>query len=155
MVGANFTKDFNEAKARCAEAITSGMALEKFASFVENQGGNMDTILIEGRLPKAKYIEPVYFEKEGYIASCETSEVGMANLILGGGRATKDSVIDLSVGIDIKKHIGDYVSADEPFAYIHGNDKKTVEEAKQRLISAYQLQPEEILDEQIIKCIIE
>ena len=61
----------------------------------------------------------------------------MVSLMLGGGRATKESEIDLAVGIDIVKHIGDHVAADETFAYIHANSEDVIESAKERLINAY------------------
>jgi pyrimidine-nucleoside phosphorylase len=66
----------------------------------------------------------------------------MTSLILGGGRATKDSVIDLNVGIDLRKHLGDYVSEDEVFAYIHADDENVINEATERLISAYTISSE-------------
>jgi pyrimidine-nucleoside phosphorylase len=66
----------------------------------------------------------------------------MTSLILGGGRATKDSVIDLNVGIDLRKHLGDYVSEDEVFAYIHADDENVINEAVNRLISAYTVSDE-------------
>ncbi|MDD6401927.1 MAG: pyrimidine-nucleoside phosphorylase [Lachnospiraceae bacterium] len=155
LMGAGKAKDFQTAKGQCEEAITSGKALDKFATFVENQGGNKSMILEEGKLPKASIVKPVAFSSDGYISACETSEVGMANLILGGGRATKESVIDLSVGIDIRKHIGDYVSSKEPFAYIYGNDEKSVEEAEKRLLGAYTISKEKVEASKIIKYIIE
>lgn len=155
LMGAKKADSFDEAKAKCMEAITSGAAIKKFASFVERQGGNKDIILKDGLLPKAKFVEPVCFERDGYIKSCETSEVGMANLVLGGGRATKESEIDLSVGIDIRKHIGDRVIVDEPFAYIHGNDEKTIKEAKARLLNAYEISDTPTEAEAIVKAIVE
>lgn len=79
----------------------------------------------------------------------------MVSLILGGGRATKDSEIDLAVGIDIRKHIGDAVSPDEVFAYIHADDKTVLAEAENRLINAYQISDEYTTSEKIIKKIIE
>ena len=146
---------YDEARRTCEEAITSGKALDKFAEFVAAQGGNKDMIYNPDKLPKARYIVPVYMEKEGYIASCNTSEVGMVNLILGGGRETKESKIDLAVGIDIRKHIGDYVKVDEVFAYIHADDESIIEEAKQRLINAYKLSAEKVEPEKIIKGVVE
>ena len=146
---------YDEARRICEEAITSGRALDKFAEFVAAQGGNKDMIYNPDKLPKARYIVPVYMEKEGYIASCNTSEVGMVNLILGGGRETKESKIDLTVGIDIRKHIGDYVKVDEVFSYIHADDESIIEEAKQRLINAYKLSAEKVEPEKIIKGVVE
>lgn len=153
-MGAHEDTDFDSAKIKCEQAITSGSALLKFAEFVRAQGGNIDSLLETGKLKQSKYIEPVYFPKCGYITGCNTSEVGMANLCLGGGRATKESCIDLYVGIDIRKHIGDEVSTDEPFAYIHASDTESLEEAKKRLILAYAIGEEKPVTEPIIKSVI-
>ena len=146
---------YEEARRLCEEAVTSGKALDKFAEFVAAQGGDADMIYNPDLLPKAKFIVPVYMDKEGYVASCKTSEVGMVNLILGGGRETKESNIDLAVGIDIRKHIGDFVKGDEVFAYIHADDEGVIEEAKKRLIAAYKLSDEKAFPDKIIKGIIE
>ena len=61
----------------------------------------------------------------------------MASLLLGGGRATKDSKIDLSVGIIIHKKLGDKVSKNEALATLYANDDAKRKEAKARLINAY------------------
>lgn len=147
--------NFEDAKKLCVDAIVSGRALDKFAEFVEKQGGNKDMIYDTSKLPKAKYIVPVAFSKDGYIGSCNTSEVGMSCLILGGGRATKESEIDLAVGIDIRKHIGEYVKAGETFAYIHADNENVIEEAKQRLLNAYTIVDDAVTPEEIVKCIVE
>lgn len=147
--------NYEEARRLCEEAVTSGKALDKFAEFVAAQGGDADMIYNPDLLPKAKFIVPVYLNKEGYVTSCKTSEVGMVNLILGGGRETKESNIDLAVGIDIRKHIGDFVKGDEVFAYIHADDESVIEEAKKRLIAAYKLSDEKAFPDKIIKGIIE
>ena len=146
---------YEEARRLCEEAVTSGKALDKFAEFAAAQGGDSDMIYNPDLLPKAKFIVPVYMDKEGYVASCKTSEVGMVNLILGGGRETKESNIDLAVGIDIRKHIGDFVKGDEVFAYIHADDESVIDEAKKRLIAAYKLSDKKAFPDKIIKGIIE
>ena len=145
---------YDEARKLCEEALTSGRALDKFAEFVEAQGGNPDMIYDPEKLPKAEYIVPVHMDKEGYIVSCKNSEVGMVSLILGGGRQTKESSIDLAVGIDIRKHSGEYIKEDEVFAYIHSDDEEIIDEAKRRLIDAYEISSERKEPEKIIKAII-
>lgn len=154
LLGANKASDDVSARKLCIEAIESGNALRKFAEFVAAQGGDDTCIYNPNMLPKASYIVPVHMKQEGYITKCNTSEVGMVNLILGGGRATKESEIDLAVGIDIRKHIGDYVTKDDIFAYIHADDEKVIDEAKERLIGAYTLSDEPVEAEQIVKGII-
>lgn len=137
LMGTDETLDYAAARKKCADVITSGRAYEKFKEFVANQGGNPACIEDTSLLPHAKLIVPVKMDAEGYVSGCDNGEVGMANLILGGGRATKESSIDLSVGIDIRKHLGDYVSKDEVFAYIHANDRDKAEEAVKRFKAAY------------------
>ncbi len=155
LMGAGKADSCEEAYKYCKEAIETGKALEKMIQFVEAQGGDKNYIYDTERLPKAKYIVPVCFEKSGYISACRTSEVGMVSLILGGGRTTKESEIDLAVGIDIRKHIGDYVSENEPFAYIHSNDENIIDEAINRLINAYDLEDQPVKAEDVIKYVIE
>lgn len=137
LMGAGRAADEASARAACVEAVESGKALDKFAEFVEAQGGDSRCIYEPGRLPRARHIVPIYLPSACRILGCNTSEVGMTSLILGGGRATKESQIDLAVGIDIRKHIGDVVRDGEVFAYIHANDEAVIAEAQQRLVSAY------------------
>jgi len=139
LMGADSSYDYETAKQKCADAITSGAAFEKFKEFVGNQGGNVAQMDDTSLLPKAKYVLPITFDEEGYIASCNTSEVGMTSLILGGGRVTKESVIDLAVGLDIRKHIGDYVGKDEVVAYMYAGDMDKAKEATKRFKGAYTL----------------
>lgn len=139
LMGADDSCDFDSAKKKCAEAITSGKAFDKFREFVANQGGDVACIDDTKLLPQAEFVIPVVLNEEGYVASCNTGEVGMTSLILGGGRVTMDSVIDLSVGLDIRKHIGDYVAKDDVFAYIYANDRAKAEEAIKRFKEAYKL----------------
>lgn len=139
LIGAGKASDEKEAVAMLKAAIESGQALDKLAEFVEAQGGNKEYIYNPGLFPRAKYVVPVYSEKQGYINSCNTSEVGMTSLVLGGGRATKDSEIKLNVGIDLRKHVGDTVKKDEIFAYIHAEDEEVIEEARRRLLGAYMI----------------
>lgn len=159
LMGAGKADDEAEARAACVKAIESGMALNKLAEFVEAQGGDSRCIYEPERLPRARHIVPVYLPSACRILSCNTSEVGMTSLILGGGRATKESQIDLAVGIDIRKHIGDDVKEGEVFAYIHANDETVIEEAEKRLVGAYSYAAPDARDipmpEQVIKAIIQ
>ena len=74
-----------------------------------------------------------------YLAACDNQEIGMTSLILGGGRQTKDSVIDLTVGIRLGKHLGDLVEKDDCVAVLYGNDEDKLTAAKNRFMGAYTL----------------
>ena len=91
---------------------------------MEAQGGNKEQVYHSESLPCASLIEPVPAPKSGYISHIACDEVGICSLILGGGRETKESVIDLSVGILLKKKKGDYVKKGEPIAVLHANDEE-------------------------------
>ena len=66
----------------------------------------------------------------------------MTSLILGGGRLTKDSAIDLTVGIRLRKHLGDSITMENEVAVLYANDREKLKEAKQRFVNAYTLSEE-------------
>lgn len=124
--------NLEEARDMLKEAISGGKALSVFKQFVSAQGGNPDVADNTDLLPKAKHIIEFLSEKDGYVESLEADEIGTAAMLLGAGRATKDSEIDLSVGIVLKKKIGEPVSKGEPLAEIHSN-RDDVDEVITRL----------------------
>ncbi|MGN0436644.1 MAG: pyrimidine-nucleoside phosphorylase [Wujia sp.] len=150
LMAADASYDYDSAKEKCKYAITSGNAFDKLREFVINQGGDGACIDNTKLLPQAKYVIPVVMDRAGYVESCNTSEVGMTSLILGGGRVTKESELDLAVGIDIRKHIGDYVDSDEVFAYIYANDESKAEEAVKRFKGAYTLSDEKPVINEVV-----
>ena len=81
--------------------------------------------------------------------------MGRVCLLLGGGRETKESVIDLSVGIVLYKKKGDYVRKGEPLAAIHANDRKLLEKAKERLASCYEFSGTRPEKQPLIRAVIE
>ncbi len=130
-------KDEDQARSELEKNIASGAAFEKFKEFVSAQGGDASVADDPSLLPTASIIEPVPSPVSGYVSSIVCDEVGMCSLCLGGGRASKEDEIDLSVGLLIKKKIGDEVKKGEPLAYIHANDREKLKEASERLINAY------------------
>ena len=95
-------------------------------------------------LAKAVYEEPILAPEDGYVQKIICDEAGIASLILGGGRETKDSVIDLSVGIILNKKVGAHVNAGEELAVLYANDKEKLKTAKERLMNAYRIGKEKI-----------
>ena len=86
--------------------------------------------------------------EEGYVSAIQAEEIGRANLALGGGRTTKDSQIDLSVGILLHKKRGDLVRPGEALATVYANGMDAAKEAYGRVVRAYHVQevrPEETL----------
>ncbi|MBO7634385.1 MAG: pyrimidine-nucleoside phosphorylase [Lachnospiraceae bacterium] len=135
--GAGKASTPEEAREMLLKTIEDGSALKKMAEFVEAQGGDPAYVYDTDKFEKATIVEPVCSDREGYVSSIHTDEVGMTSLILGGGRETKESVIDLSVGMIIDKKIGDHVNKGEPLATLYANDRTKLEAAKARFLGAY------------------
>lgn len=154
VVAAEKADTIEEARTALKQTLTDGTAFEVFKKFVVAQGGCEDEVLHPEKLPVAKYIEDVVADTNGYVAKIQTEEIGRISLLLGGGRETKESVIDLTVGVVLKKKRGDNVEAGDVLATIHANDKDKLEQAKQRLKKAYALTDEPAEKEPLIKNII-
>ena len=137
LIGGGVTDSLDEAEKMLLATIEDGSALKKFAEFVEAQGGSPEFIFDTDKFEKAKYVVPVPAPKSGYVSHIQTDEVGMCSLILGGGRETKESVIDLSVGLILNKKLGDEVKEGEPLAYIHSNHPDKTDAAIERFLNAY------------------
>src|SRR5699024_3204421 len=103
VVLANKAKNVEEAKDVLLENISNGKAIEIFKKFVEDQGGDKRIVDQPGLLPRAKYETAVFAHKSGYISRLVADEIGKAAMMLGAGRQTKDSIIDLAVGITLHK----------------------------------------------------
>lgn len=110
-----------EARAMLEEVIENGSALELFGKLIEAQGGNAEIIHDTTLLPTAKYQIEVPALSSGYITKMPADDIGVAAMLLGAGRATKEDAIDLSVGIVLNKKIGDTIEIGEPLAIIHAN----------------------------------
>ncbi|MBO4421710.1 MAG: pyrimidine-nucleoside phosphorylase [Lachnospiraceae bacterium] len=137
LIGGGVTDSLDEAEKMLLATIEDGSALKKFAEFVEAQGGSPEFIFDTDKFEKAKYVVPVPAPKSGYVSHIQTDEIGMCSLILGGGRETKESVIDLSVGLILNKKLGDEVKEGEPLAYIHSNHPDKTDAAIERFLNAY------------------
>lgn len=125
-----------DAREKLRAVIEDGTALKKLAEFVEAQGGDSRAVYDTGLLPKAALVLPVPAPKSGYVSRIICDEVGICSLILGGGRETKESEIDLSVGLTLCKKVGDRVEAGEPLAMIHANDPEKAAQASGRFLAA-------------------
>ena len=110
-----------EGKALLKENISNGKGLEKLKEFIKAQGGDVSPIDNPELFLVAKYIIPVTAENDGYITKINTEAMGLIAMELGAGRATKDSIIDLTVGIVLNKKRGDKVNKGDVIAYIHSN----------------------------------
>ena len=126
-----------EAKERMKQGLTDGTALEKFREFVVAQGGDGSVVdEPDAILPQAATTIDVKAKESGVISEIVADKVGTVAMILGAGRETKDSAIDLSAGIVLHKKVGDEVEAGEALATLYTNKSaEVVEEATERLLA--------------------
>lgn len=143
-----------EAVQKMDAVIADGSALLKFAEFVRAQGGDDSYVLEPEKLPKAAYEILVRSEKSGYVKRILAENVGLACMTLGGGRETKDSAIDLSVGIVFQKKIGSKVNEGDCLAAIYANDQQKAEKAYQMILDAYEFSRQEVKVPNIIKQVL-
>lgn len=142
LILAGKAKDTKEAREKLEETIKTGSALNKFKEFIKAQGGNPEVIDNPALLPAAKYVIEVKAREEGYISKIIANEIGIAALILGAGRETKESQVDMAVGVMVDKKVGEYVKIGDKIATIHANDLKKAEDAEVRIQGAYHITKE-------------
>lgn len=134
--------------------IADGTALRKLAEFVRAQGGDDRAVFDTSLLPKAGIIEEIASPADGCVQKIDCDEIGMCSLLLGGGRETKESSIDLAVGLILNKKVGDFVKKGESLATIHANDRQKLEAAKERFLKAYHIADAPVEKSAFIKGIV-
>lgn len=154
LVGTKKAENIEEAREKLLGTIENKSALKKLEEFVEAQGGDTRAIYDTELLPKASIVMEIKAEEDGFVEKIETEEIGMVSLLLGGGRETKESEIDLSVGLILHKKIGDKVKEGEVLATMYGNDLKKMETARERFLQTYSFSKTPVAKSAFIKWII-
>jgi len=137
---AGISPSVEQGKELSAKLITSGKALEKFREMIRLQGGDPQVIDNAGKMPRAKHEVRVSSPRPGFVDSIQCEQVGTACVILGGGREKKEDSIDHSVGIVLRKKVGDPVSAGEALCSIYCHSDGQAERAKKILQESYRVE---------------
>ena len=138
LVLAGIESSSSAARRTLQKNIAQKKGLEKLAELIEAQGGNPEVIENLDLLPQPKTKIEIKAEVAGFIEKINALEVGMASRMLGAGRKTKTEPIDLSIGILLKKKVGDRVDKGEPLAVFYSDgDKQKIDPAKAKFLSAY------------------
>lgn len=144
LVLAKEVENEEEGRAKLEEVIKNKKALEKFREFVELQGGDVSYVDNPDKFYKTKYVIDVKSKEEGYVSHIEADEIGMSALELGAGRRTKDSEIDLDVGMELIKKVGDKVEVGDIIARIYSNDEDKTKASMERLLNAYEFSKDKV-----------
>lgn len=134
--------DKEEARQMMETVIRDGRALDKLAEFVRAQGGDAAPVYDTSLFPKASFSQEIKAKTDGYVHRILAENVGIACMTLGGGRETKDSQIDLSVGIMLRKKNGDSVKCGDTLAVLYANDKAKMADAAAKVLASYEIAPE-------------
>ncbi|WP_081157757.1 thymidine phosphorylase [Ensifer aridi] len=138
LVAAGIATHKVEAEALVRRALESGAAMERFALMVHRLSGPADFVdRSEAYLEKAPAVVPVPAAREGYLTACETREIGMAVIALGGGRSRPDNRIDHRVGLSDLLPLGTEVQKGEPVAFVHAADLSQAEAMRERIGGLY------------------
>ena len=134
--------------------IDDGSALKKLADLVEGQYGDSRAVYDVSLLPDAAVKLEAVSERAGFVRRIEAEQVGLVSMHLGGGSVTKESAIDLAVGVMLHKKVGDRVEAGESLGTIHASDEKKAAEAAELLRRCYTLSDEPVEKPAFIKGIV-
>jgi len=130
-------KNYEEGKNRLEKLLKEGTAFNKFKEMVTAQGGNLRIIDKPELLPLAKHSIKIKADISGFVQKIDSRLVGESAMLLGAGREKKESKIDLSVGIILKKKVGSKVKINEDLAEVFYNDSGKLKEAKKKLFSSF------------------
>lgn len=142
-----------EARELLKEAIQSGAAATKFKEMIRNQGGDDSIVDHPENLPQAEFLIELPAKESGYISEMVADQLGIAAMLLGAGRRTKEDSIDYSVGLMLHKKVGDSVTAGEPLVTIYANNQ-TIDDVKAKIYENIFITKEKVAEPTLIHQII-
>ncbi len=134
-------RTIDEGRELAEQMISSGKASDKFREMIRLQGGNAEVIDNPGLLPQAKQKADVKSHASGFVTSIMSEQIGIAGVMLGGGRARKEDSVDPAVGIMVHKKVGDRVSAGDPLCTVYYNSAERFTNAAALIEKSYTIQP--------------
>lgn len=151
---AGIAENDDEARQMLIRGIEDGSALNKLAQLVEGQGGDKNAVYNTELLPSAPVRYEAICKQTGYVKHISAADVGLVSMHLGGGRVTKESEIDLSVGLILNKKVGDRIEAGESLGTIHATSMEKAEQAAELLRGCYTIVPDPVEKPAFIKGIV-
>ncbi len=125
-----------------AEMIASGKARDAFCEVIRLQGGDPRIVGDPGRLPRAEHEQRVTALRDGYVTSIQCEQIGIASMILGGGREKMSDAVDPAVGLVLEKKTGDAVKAGQTLCVVHYNSDARLRESAELLAKSFEIGPQ-------------
>ena len=154
LIAGKMTNTIAEARNKVIAKLKSGEGLIKLRELVGSQGGDESFVDNPEKFEIAKIRKQVKLDKIGYVHKMDTEAIGKAAMILGAGRETKYSEIDLSVGLMVHKKVGDLILENEVVVTIYGNDDDKIKQAEDIIKASYTVSNVEKYKEKLIRAIV-
>lgn len=138
------TEDLREARSILEQILSSGEALAKFAQMIETQGGNPRVVEDLSLLPRARRQKVVECPSEGYLIIKDAQALGLAAMVLGAGRETKEALIDPAVGLKTHVRTGEKIQKGQPLVTLYYNDEERLPGALEALKPGFQIMADPI-----------
>jgi len=145
---------YEEAKEKLNKNIENGTVAKKMKEWISAQGGNSEVVDDPNLLTISKNKKEIYAENDGYIFNFDTEKIGIASMMLGAGRATKEDVIDLSVGLEVHVKFGDKIKKGDKIVTLYYSDNSDLKESEKTIKNAIKISDKKP-DEFIVKTIYE
>ena len=142
-----------EGKKLLLKVVESGQAFNKLKEFVAAQGGDISYVDNCDLFEKSRVTREIYASCDGFINRIKCENIGKSSMILGGGRETKESVLDLSVGVEIVKKVGEKVSKGDIVAKIYGNSDEKINIAERMVTEAFSISSDKIEANKMIQSV--
>lgn len=140
LIFAKKVNNLEDGKTLLRKVIKSGEAIDKFKEMIEYQHGDIQIVDNPDLLPKTKFVLEVKSKKKGYVTEINAEEIGKSALLLGAGRDTMDSKINLGAGLLLNKKIGDLISKEDTLVYIHTDDLEKGKEVEEKILNIYKIE---------------
>ncbi|MEY2465781.1 MAG: hypothetical protein QOD03_302 [Verrucomicrobiota bacterium] len=134
------SRSLPSAQKQAEECLASGVPRAKWDEMIQAQGADLRAFKKKLALDcTAPIVLELKSSKAGFVSRCDAKMIGEVVRDLGGGRLTKDSVINHDVGVDQLVKFGEHVEKTSTLCRIHGADKKQANAALTRLSAAFEI----------------
>jgi pyrimidine-nucleoside phosphorylase len=148
-------KNLHEAQSLVTNCLVHGRPRDKWNEMLAAQGADLDAFHKKlSQEHTAPVVKELAAPQDGYIASCNARLIGEVVRDLGGGRLTKETVIQPDVGVDMIAGIGDVVSFGSVLCRVHAMKKEEAEVALARLQYAFEISEAPVRPQKLLREVI-
>lgn len=147
--------DVDSGRALAENCLNSGQPRAKWNEMIAAQGADVGAFELK---LKSDHSAPVVMElkttRNGFVVEANARIVGEVVRDLGGGRLTKETIIQPDVGVDMMAAVGETMSGGSVLCRVHAMDKAHAEAALARLRAAFKIDDVPVKPPQLIQDVI-